>query len=174
MILALLSSLAWAGPPLAWDATGDGYQLVSDTDARDGQRSLVLDGSSARATLGTAVQTIRADHYAGKRLRMTVWLRCDGVTDWAGAWVRVDHGVRPVAFDNMQRRALTGSQPWARHSLVLDVPKDATTISFGGLLSGPGRLWMDGLRMDVVDGLVPVTDLMADPARTAPANLDFE
>ncbi|MCA9492492.1 MAG: hypothetical protein KC621_21310 [Myxococcales bacterium] len=87
--------------------------------------------------------------------------------------VWIDRGAESVAFDNMQDRALGGTQPWARHSVVLDVPKDATALVYGALLSGRGRVWVDDVRLEVVDRTVPVTDLKAKRLE-GPANLDFE
>lgn len=173
-MIAFLFRLASAVAPAGWSVTGEGYALHTDDDAREGARSLVLDGQRARGSYGTVVQVIAADRYVGKRLRMSVWLRCEDVTDWAGAWLRVDRGTKAVAFDNMQRRALTETQPWSQQTIVLDVPTGATTIWFGGVLAGRGQLWMDDVRLDVVDASVPVTDLMVERTPDRPVNLDFE
>jgi hypothetical protein len=68
------------------------------------------------------------------------WVSSKDVGDWAGVWMRVDKEKTVVAFDYMQNRAIKGSQAWNLYDVVLDVPADATSISFGMLLTGSGQL----------------------------------
>ena len=84
---------------------------------------------------GTLMQDIRADHYLGKRVRLSAFVRTEGVQDWAGLWMRVDKDSRQVGFDNMQDRPIKGTTTWKNYEVVLDVPQDATGIFFGVLLS---------------------------------------
>lgn len=174
MMWLLLAGLAVAGAPAGWELTGEGYRVRTSGDAKHGSKSVVLtSGAGARgyATLSQAIVTRR---YRGRRVRLTVWLKTQDVEGWAGAWMRVDEGRRSVAFDNMQDRALRGTHAWSSYSLVLDVPQTADRIRYGGLLSGEGSLWMDGVQLEVVDASVPVTDRMVPRPTRAPANLDFE
>jgi hypothetical protein len=75
---------------------------------------------------------------------------------------------------------------WPEHVIVIDVPANATVVLYGGVLAGPGSLWLDDLRLTTVDRSVSLT---AEPYPTgrlknrppdasrvlpAPANLDFE
>jgi hypothetical protein len=62
-----------------------------------------------------------------------------------------------LALDDMRDRALTGTGPWRRHELVLDVPKDAQTLWYGGQLQGAGTLWLAGFTVGPVSRDVPVT-----------------
>jgi hypothetical protein len=43
--------------------------------------------------------------------------------------MRVDRGQKPTAFDNMQNRAIKGTQPWTRHEIVLDVVSDQVPVT---------------------------------------------
>jgi hypothetical protein len=120
------------------------------------------------------MQSISAASYAGKRVRLRGWVKSQDVGDWAGLWMRVDTGRETVAFDNMQDRRIKGAQPWSSYDVVLDVPADATTISFGILLTGTGEVWLNGLSLDVVDTSTPAT--AANPRTTlpqSPVNLGF-
>jgi beta-lactamase regulating signal transducer with metallopeptidase domain len=125
---------------------------------------------------GTLMQTVSATDYTGKRVRLRAWVSSQDVGDWAGVWMRVDKDNTMVAFDNMQNRAIKGTQSWKAYDVVLDVPADATTISFGVLLSGEGEVWMNDFHFEVVGKETPVTS-PEPPQRpklaTHPANLSF-
>src|SRR5947208_1415143 len=86
--------------------------------------------------------------------------------------MRVDDGnKKPIAFDNMQNRALTGTTDWRSAAVVLDVGADAVSIHFGVLLAGRGAVDVAKLGFDEVDGTVAPTS----PTRLAdePQDLDF-
>src|ERR1017187_9937896 len=90
---------------------------------------------------GTLMQMCKPDKYLGKRVRMTGYVKSESVTDWAGLWLRVDQANSqvPLAFDNMQDRAIKGTYAWKKYEIVLDVPANASMIAFGALLSGTGQ-----------------------------------
>src|SRR5271155_318933 len=84
----------------------------------DNYRAGVEDGSAYLVSkvpdtggFGTLMQSVSAENYAGKRVRFRADLRSTDVRDWTGLWMRVDKGDKMVAFDNMQDRAVKGSQP---------------------------------------------------------------
>ena len=112
---------------------------------------LTVDGS------GTLMQQFTAEQYLGKRVRLSGLVKSQGVAEWAGLWLRVDRGKEMVAFDNMQDRAIKGTTDWWPYEVVLDVPKDATGIALGILLTGTGEVWLNGARFEVVGPDVAVT-----------------
>lgn len=124
---------------------------------------------------GTLMQSISATDYVGKRVRLRAWVKSQDVADWAGIWMRVDKEQAAVAFDNMQNRAIKGTQSWNMYDVVLDVPQDATGISFGVLLSGTGEVWMNDLRFENVGNDVPVTAPSPEGLKRPdhPVNLKF-
>lgn len=84
---------------------------------------------------------------------------------------------QPLAFDNMQNRAIKGTTDWKRYEIVLDVANNATAIAFGLLLGGTGQAWMDDLAFEVVGKDVPATEMYQGGVQAGdsnPANLDFE
>ena len=88
--------------------------------------------------------------------------------------MRIDKGKAVVGFDNMQQRGIHGSQPWTTYDIVLDVPADATGIHFGTLLSGPGEVWLNDVKLEVVAQDIPTTGTGSpDTLPTTPVNLDF-
>ncbi len=87
----------------------------------------------------------------GKRIRVAGWVRAEGLTGDAGLWLSVDGGGKPtLAFDNVNRRAAR-SRDWMWSEVVLDVPSDATTLSFGLGLGAAGQAWVNGLTVEEVD-----------------------
>jgi hypothetical protein len=63
--------------------------------------------------------------------------KTDDVKSWAGLWMRVDYyDVAVLAFDNIQNRGVKKTKDWAKYEIVLFVPEEATSISYGTLLDG--------------------------------------
>jgi hypothetical protein len=88
--------------------------------------------------------------------------------------MRVDKGSSVVGFDNMQSRPLKGTTDWQSYDIVLEVPSDATSISFGVLLTGPGSVWISNSSFEKVGSEVAVTvKSPQDDRPAAPVNLDF-
>ena len=166
--------------PAGWFLAGSkpvNYQTsVDKTMIQNGQPSAYLK-SIVPVTdgFGTLMQEISASDYAGKRIRFRTWVKSQDVGDWAGVWMRVDKDKTTVAFDNMQNRAIKGTQQWKQCEVVLDVPQGATGIFFGILLSGTGEVWMNDVSFEVVGNDVPITSQspVSPTLPTHPANLKF-
>jgi hypothetical protein len=120
----------------------------------------------------TVMQSFLPDHYKGKRVRFSGFVKSNGVSGWAGLWMRIDSGYLTAAFDNMQGRPVHGTSDWTPYSVVLDIGQSATGINFGILLDGTGTVWMSGVKFEVVDDTVPVTDTIGTP--NEPTYLDFQ
>lgn len=166
---------------------------VDRTVAHGGRASGRLGSASAAPSeFGSLMQTIRADGYVGRRVRLSARVRTRGVGEEAGLWMRVDGRGTRLAFDNMETRPVTGDVDWARHEVVLDVPEGSAGILFGVWMHGTGSAWIDDVALEVVGPEVPVTGhpmaarAPVDEARVRqeaqrfaqvparPANLDFE
>ena len=164
--------------PTGWFLAGSkpaNYRTsVDKTMIQNGQPSAYLK-SAVPVTdgFGTLMQQISASDYLGKRVRLRAWVRSQDVEGSAGMWMRVDKDQSMLAFDNMQNRAIKGTQPWKQCEVVLDVPVDATGIFFGILLSGSGEVWMNDVSFEVVGNEVPITSPQAHTLPTHPANLKF-
>lgn len=125
---------------------------------------------------GTLMQMFKADSYRAERRRLSAYIRAEVVENWAGLWMRVDgpHD-ETLALDNMGQRPIKGTVNWRNYQVVLDVPGDVQYIAFGVLLDGPGRIWIDEVRFEVVDESVPLTSVATgNEYPDGPANLDFE
>jgi hypothetical protein len=50
----------------------------------------------------------------------------------------------------MARRHLSGTTPWSRYSIDAMLPNDTTWLNYGIVLSGPGLVSADNLRLFVL------------------------
>lgn len=177
MAAAVGATAAASKVPPGWLAAGKdpgSYEMLIDRAvAYGGKGAGCIRSTQKPSGFGTLMQSFRAEMYQGKRVRMSAYVKLSEVKKWAGLWMRVDTQDRSVAFDNMQNRPLHGTQIWRQHSIVLDVPSDATRIAFGVLLDGEGSVWVDEFRFEEAGLDVPVTDLERRDPKT-PVNLSFE
>ena len=110
---------------------------------------------------GNIMKSIKSDLYLGKTIKMTGYVKSNKVRSWAGLWMRVDYyDTAVLSFDNMQRRAIRGTTEWTKYEVVLFVPAEATSISYGVLLNGTGQIWFKEVTLEVVDNTVPETGLV--------------
>lgn len=193
-----IASAAAAGIPAGWFAAGtrpSDYEFGVDDRQSARSRDRILTGqqdsyqgrnlrlanrsafirSTARATpagFATLMQSISAEPWRGKRVRLTAQVRTRGAQR-AQLWMRVDGQNRQVlAFDSMTNRPITGSRPWRSYAIVVDVPRTATSMSYGFLLAGQGTVWADDFRIEPVDPTVPLTAPPRLPE--APRNPGFQ
>jgi ketosteroid isomerase-like protein len=184
------------GLPMDWlrtpTATADRYSINVDTTVKHGGKASAtikfMCGDDQDAW-GALRQPIAADDYRDKRVRLSGWLKT-AEANRASLWMRVDGERRMLAFDNMRGREVRGTtKEWTMYSVVLDVPAEAKTISFGAMLIGKGQVWADDLKLEVVDTKVAVTNLLnaedtaieydsmskaKPPTLKRPVNLGFE
>jgi hypothetical protein len=117
-------------------------------------------------------------------VRLSGWLKTKDVAGAAALWMRVDGADKTLAFDNMDKRSVKGTKDWAKYEIVLDVPAASQDITFGLLLAGKGRAWVDDFKFEVVDDKVKSTNLLEQeiPIKRPdggevpgkPVNLEFE
>ncbi len=124
---------------------------------------------------GTLMQTFSAEHFLGERVRFSGALKCEGVKNRVGLWMRVDGpSGRMLAFDNMAGRPVNGTTGWEHYEVVLDVPDEALAIALGVLLIGKGEAWMSDFNVEIVGPEVESTHTgMTAVVPERPQNLDF-
>ena len=107
---------------------------------------------------GSLGKSVKSDLYKDKMVKMSGYMKTENVSSWAGLWMRVDfYEARVLAFDNMQQRPIKGTTDWTKYEIVLFVPKDATSFTYGALLDGTGQIWFKDLKLEVVENTVPET-----------------
>lgn len=92
--------------------------------------------------------------FAGDTVELRGWLKTEGVSGFAGLWLREDGPSGNVQFDNMQSRNLAGTTDWTEWSIRLPLDDRARTLLLGALLVGEGTLWVDDMTL-LVDGVLP-------------------
>ncbi|MFT3739184.1 MAG: hypothetical protein QM786_10540 [Breznakibacter sp.] len=158
----------------------DSYTIGLDKSIyKSGGNSAFVESTEKKIDgFGTLMQTCNAQEYLGKRIKMTAYVKSENVSDWAGMWLRVDSKLtkKSLSFDNMQNRPIKGNNNWTKCEIILDVPEESGTLSFGILISGTGKVWFDDISFEVVDKLktqtTTATKEYAIPDK--PSNIDFE
>ncbi len=113
------------------------------------------------------MQSVAADRYRGKRVRLSAWVLTDGrAQPWFG--INVTNGEASVGRVDV---AVKPSGAWQHEEAVLDVPASAQSLHFGLLLNGPGQAWIDDVRLEVVSDAVAPT---GPSLPLEPRDLDFE
>lgn len=188
--LAWLAWLALAQAPPGWrlvcSRAGDCEAGVDSSVARAFRSSGFIE-VKAHSGWGALEQDLKATHYGGRRMRLSGFIRTENVKGGAGLFLRVDGADRRVlASDDMRGRRLRGTNEWTYAEVVLDIPANATGITYGLLLEGSGKAWVDFVKLEEVSTDTPVTARRArwkrairlqpdyDAAPERPANLDFE
>ena len=152
--------------------------LLADETTYEGNAVVELRSVVPRTDgFGTLMQTFSAEHFLGQRVRFSGALKCKGVENRVGLWMRVD-GLGPrrpmLAFDNMAGRPVSGTTDWEHYEVVLDVSDEAQAIALGVLLVGKGEAWMSDFNVETVGPEVETTEGgMTAPLAERPQNLDF-
>jgi hypothetical protein len=173
--------------PAGWHKNGTPATLsnyvvgVDRAQTRAGAPSAYVKSAESTGGFGGMMQTIDAQAYHGKRLRLSAWIKTREVAAGAHLWFRVDGPIqgKSLQFDNMDGRAPKGNTDWAQYSVVLDVPPEATALAYGIFLMESGQMWVSDLKFEEVGVDVANTDMHSQAAavRTlpqAPVNLSFE
>jgi len=166
IVVALLAPVvASAQVPTGWQAITDGsndYTVRTDGARREGGQGFA--GATIKANVesprGSAMlaQSIRADAYRGKRIRLSGYLKTIGVNEGTAVmFMRVDGEGVIQTSDFMQNRPLMMTNDWTRQEIVLDIPRTAVGFTYGFLLGGSGQAWLDDLSIDVVGNDVATT-----------------
>ncbi|WP_430391893.1 hypothetical protein [Dyella sp. 20L07] len=177
MLGCLTMGVAHATAPKGWFVNGpaqDSYDIGIQASTRQaGGNSAYIRSIKDNNGFGSMMQTIKADAYRGKRIRLSGQLSTKAANK-AALWMRVDGSERRIlGFDNMDQRAPHGDSDWKEYSIVLDVPADAVDIAFGFLLERKGEVVVENLRLETVGNNVPTTDMPRQQFPAAPVNMNF-
>ena len=114
---------------------------------------------------GTLMRTAAIQEHRGKRIQLTSFIKTSNA-DSVAAWFRVNGKTKTLAFDNMSDRRIKGSKDWDRVNLVLDIPVEAESVSYGIMLEGKGKVWFETPTFQVVDQTVRTTNRKRHNIRT--------
>jgi hypothetical protein len=180
MIITTLFSFKNTKDIKGWILAGSApskYEIgVEENSERNGKVGFLKSTKTKiKGEFGTIMQSFFPEEYLGKRLKLSVYIKSEDVKDWAGMWMRVDgEKGKTLSFDNMQTRPIEGSTVWKQYQIILDVPKESINLSYGVLLSGTGKVWMDSFEFEVVTNTSTTTGNDAKKNLKKPTNTSFD
>jgi hypothetical protein len=137
-----------------WAISGEAPKLYAgDVDMEDspsGKGSVVLRRTETSHPYGSArlAQTLPAEQYAGKRVRLHAHVRFqDSGRDQGGVWIG--------ANDNSHMHGLTFSHGWTSYEATVTFPADLKKLAIGVSLNGPGSAKVDALELEVLGDAPP-------------------
>ncbi len=130
---------------------------------------------------GGMMQTTSAEDLAGKRVRLSGWVKTEDANDGGGhLWLRVDgqQAGQMLQFDNMDNRPVKGTTDWQQYSVVVDVPPESAALAYGFFVAGTGKMYVSGAKMEPVGPEVPSTNMLTGRTGRSlpktPTNLNFD
>lgn len=143
-------------PPPGWFVPTAGYRArLVDQRPHEGKQCVLLESDEEAANtapFGNIMQTIDAEPYRGKRVRLRAAIRISpaGASDRAQMWFRVDRQGRKRGFFNNMGDSPIRSRQWKYYEIEGDIDDDAVAINFGVMLLKQGRVWLDDVSLEVV------------------------
>jgi hypothetical protein len=139
------------GAPAGWTATPEGTVFSDDKIVHAGKWAARLERSPESSGAFSSLHGAIAMDFAGKTIELRGFLRLQQVEGFTGLWMREDGEGGRVAFENMQRKQLKGTSDWTEYSISLPIQPEGSTLFFGIVLAGTGKVWVDDLQL-LVDG----------------------
>jgi len=134
------------------------YSIAQDpTTTRNGHPTTCITSSAPEDPAQTESynQVLRnPSQYLGHHIRVSAMLKADGIT-FVGPYV-IARGAndRPLTKGGGDNRSVPPGflrSAWMPYSVELQVPKNALNISYGIFLTGVGRLWIDDLKIEIIE-----------------------
>ena len=165
LLLAASPVVAETGAPRGWNIAGSkpsnyeiGTAAVAGASGPQAAYIRARPGAS-QAEFVTLLQSVVADDYAGRRVRLTARLKAEDV-EGLQLWMRVDDSRDQVSLYYMDGKAISGSRDWRDYQVVVDVPLDGRYLAYGFILmGGKGTAWADSFSLARVSRDVPVSAL---------------
>jgi hypothetical protein len=165
LLLTASPTFAETGAPRGWNIAGSkpsdyeiGTAAVAGASGPQAAYIRARPGAS-KAEFVTLLQSVVADDYAGRRIRLTARLKAENV-EGLQLWMRVDDSRDQVSLYYMDGKAISGSRDWREYEVVVDVPLDGKYLAYGFILmGGRGTAWADSFSLARVARDVPVSAL---------------
>ncbi len=126
-----------------------------------GRACVVVSGPSDPSDVGAGAisQTFAATAYRGRAIRLRAWLRVEAADplDRAQMWIRVERVNRQTGFFNDMPDRPARSASWTRYEIAGEVDDDAQSLTFGVMVSGNARVWIDGVSFEAESDSDPET-----------------
>lgn len=142
--------------PKSWFQWGtkDYVFRIDSTEKHSGKYSLKIEPTEdiKEKSFGCVAYSI-PPIYKGKTIEVKAYIKIENADKPIGLLLRIDgpEKNKSLEFDNMQREKISGTKDWTLYSVKLPLPKEATMIYIGAILSGSGKLWADDFQI-LIDG----------------------
>jgi hypothetical protein len=176
-VMLLAAVAASAQPPEGWHVAGsqrEAYKAGVDTvEVHGGKHAGFIQSlpSVENGRFGTLMQSVKADQYRGKTVKLSTFVKTSQAEGGAWVWLRIDD-VESSLLDNMHDRFVKGTTEWRQYELVLPVSKLAVGIAFGVGLNGAGQVWIDDVKLEPVPAETPRTGSLSEQ-RPKPEELEM-
>jgi hypothetical protein len=165
-----------------WDVSGAAESVRLDTSAFHGGTSsvrLVGSKSLTAKALPRIKQTVQLSGYAGKRIRVSAFVKTENVSKWGTIYAELEEKVSGsassrLAYDDLYTRPISSTSDWTQYSIVMDVPQGNEAnmvLTVGAFLDGGGTMLVDDIAVEEVAMEVALTGAQL---LDQPNNFDFE
>ena len=134
-----------------WYGFPPGTVFRDSTTTHGGRFSARIERGPSSPSEFSAISRAYPVAFAGDSIEVRGWLKTEGVTEFAGLWLREDGTIPNLQFENMEDRALKGTTPWTEYRIVLPLDRKAKMVVLGALLAGQGTAYADDFTV-LVDG----------------------
>lgn len=172
--LATAARSASGEVPKGWgfhNPSGDYDVILDKSGGQDGKPGISIRPRTeksfepSKGMFGILYQTISAEKYRGKRVRYSAYAKGENINYIANFWLRSDReDGSPDWYDSQNGRPLSLGRvgmkdtfDWDKVEFVTQIQKSAASITFGLSLYGNGRIWLNGIKLEVVSKEVPIT-----------------
>lgn len=107
---------------------------------------------------GTTFIILDGSAYSDKRIQLSGTLKTEMVEKYAGLWIRSENETSDLfGFDNNYPNLVFGTTSWKEYHITLDIPHNCQTLGFGVELNGSGKVWLNDVKLEIVDNTIPLT-----------------
>jgi hypothetical protein len=147
------------GNPEGWvaiqHAGAESYDFALDSGQKHSGTQSMRIKKIGPEPYGTISQVLDGARFAGKTVRLSGWIRTEGVPDGrntgAGLVLMALRGSSFLAHEFMKKTRARGTNAWKRFTIELKLPPATTRLELGATLEGAGTVWVDDFELEVVE-----------------------
>ena len=131
------------------------YDFALDSGRRKGGTHAMRITNIGPEPWGTIAQVVPASAYAGKTVRLSAWVRTEGIpagrSNGLSLQLLAQRGGQLLAHVPPKGARVQGDTDWTRRSVELKLPPATNRVEIGATLEGPGTAWVDEFELEVVE-----------------------
>lgn len=109
---------------------------------------------------GSLQQTFSADQYRGKKIKISLYINADQVKDTSNMWAEINDALHLGDPSLLGESYIWAGEDgyahgWVERTITLTVPETAESITLGMKLSGAGEVWVDDMKITILDDNTP-------------------